>query len=331
MTEHQGAASSGRSSSLKYPDLRMDELLARTAAAHPDQVAIRAGQRTVSYAELDAAVTRCAHRIRELTHGTKTVVAVGSLLDPDYVVAYYAAIRSGNIALPVVPLLPAVALKYQLETAEAGIAFLSQEMADRFGRVAAGLAKPPPVVVFGDGQLLAGPANDEVMPNDLNPYDPDGIAALHFTSGTTGMPKAVRLSQRNVAANAAQIADAMGIEAGSVCVICFPTFHPMHMNATVIAGAVQVLTADPDLTTAVRLANEYQATHMFSLPAWLNKLASYPGSEDLKLTTVRYVGLRWRPPQPGHRQGAERPVRRPGHPGVRAGRDLAAHAPRPPG
>jgi len=58
----------------------------------------------------------------------------------------------------------------------------------------------------------------------------------------------------------------------------------------VIAGAVQVLTADPNLTTGVQLANELQATHMFSLPAWLNKLASYTGPEDLKLDTVRFVG-----------------------------------------
>ena len=279
-----------RSATLDYPALRMDQLLARTAAAHPDRVAIRAGQRTTSYAELDAAVTRCAKRIRSLTHGERTVVAVGSLLDPDYVIAYYAAIRSGNIALPVVPLLPAVALKYQLEMSGAGIAFLSAQMNDRFSRIAAGLATPPQVVVFGDGELLAsGPGDDGELP-DAGAYDPDEPAAMHFTSGTTGMPKAVLLSQRNVTANAAQVADGLQIEAESVCVICFPTYHPMHMNGTVIAGATQVLTTDPDLTTAVRLANQTRATHMFSLPAWLNRLASYSGSDDLRLDTVRFVG-----------------------------------------
>jgi long-chain acyl-CoA synthetase len=269
----------------------MDQLLARSAAARPEQVAIRAGELTVTYAELDRAVTRCAKRIRALTQGEKTVVAVGSLLDPDYVIAYYAAIRSGNVALPVNPLLPAVALKYQLEMSGAALAFLGAEMDERFGRVAAGLAKPPAVVVFGDGQLLAGTDEDDGELTGVGPYDPNELAALHFTSGTTGMPKAVRLSQRNVAANAAQVADALRIDDGSACVICFPTYHPMHMNATVIAGAVQVLTADPDLASAVRLANEYRATHMFSLPAWLNRLASNASpDDDLGLDTVRYVG-----------------------------------------
>ena len=170
------------------------------------------------------------------------MVAVGSLLDPDYVIAYYAAIRSGNIALPVVPLLPAVALKYQLEMSGAGIAFLSAQMNDQFSRIAAGLAEPPQVVVFGGGELLAsGPEGDEGELPDAGAYDPDEPAAMHFTSGTTGMPKAVLLSQRNVTANAAQVADALQIDAGSVCVICFPTYHPMHMNGTVIAGGTQVL------------------------------------------------------------------------------------------
>src|ERR1035441_2835196 len=67
---------------------------------------------------------------------------------PDYVIAYYAAIRSGNIALPVVPLLPAVALKYMLEMSGAGIAFLSAEICDRLSGTSAGLAKQPQVVVF---------------------------------------------------------------------------------------------------------------------------------------------------------------------------------------
>lgn len=290
MNETQQVAVATRSATLDYPELRMDQLLARSAAAHPDQVAIRAGEHTTTYAELDAAVTRCAKRIRELTRGERTVVAVGSLLDPDYVIAYYAAIRSGNIALPVVPLLPAVALKYMLEMSGAGVAFLSAEMRDRFSRIEAGLAKQLQVVVFGGGELLAGAGDSDAEVAGPRPYDPDEPAAMHFTSGTTGMPKAVMLSQRNVTANAAQVADALQIDAGSVCVISFPTYHPMHMNGTVIAAATQVLTADQDLKTAVQLAGQYRATHLFSLPAWLNRLASYAGPDDLRLDTVRFVG-----------------------------------------
>src|ERR1019366_3834716 len=290
MNETQQVAVATRSATLDYPELRMDQLLARSAAAHPDQVAIRAGEHTTTYAELDAAVTRCAKRIRELTRGEQTVVAVGSLLDPDYVIAYYAAIRSGNIALPVVPLLPAVALKYMLEMSGAGIAFLSAEMRDRFSRIEAGLAKQPQVVVFGGGELLAGAGDSDAEVAGPRPYDPDEPAAMHFTSGTTGMPKAVMLSQRNVTANAAQVADALQVDAGSVCFISFQTYHPMHMNGTVIAAATQVLTADQDLTTAVRLAGQDRATPLFSLPAWLNRLASYAGPDDLRLDTVRFVG-----------------------------------------
>ena len=175
-------------------------------------------------------------------------------------------------------------------------------MNQRFGRIAARLATPPQVVVFGDGELLAsGPGEDDEdeLP-DAGGYDPDEPAAMHFTSGTTGMPKAVVLSQRNVTANAAQVADALQIDAESVCVICFPTYHPMHMNGTVIAAATQVLTTDPDLTTGVRLANQTRATHMFSLR---------PGSTG-------WPAIRVRPPS-GWTRAVRRVRRRRAQPGRR--------------
>ncbi|MBV9446024.1 MAG: AMP-binding protein [Streptosporangiaceae bacterium] len=292
MADTQQADVVTRADTIDYPSLRMDQVLARSAVTHPDRVAIRVGERTTTYAELDAAVTRCAERIRQLTGGQRTVVAVGSLLDQDYVIAYYGAIRSGNVVLPVNPLLPPVALKYQMEKSGAGIAFLSEQMNERFSRIAAGVAKPPAVVVFGDGQLLAGADGSEPVAADGTDgaYDPDEPAAMHFTSGTTGMPKAVMLSHRNVVANAAQVADALLISDMSVCVVCFPTYHPMHMNAAVYGAATQVLFAEPDLATAVGLANKHEATHMFSLPAWLNMLASYTGPRDLTLRTVWFVG-----------------------------------------
>lgn len=294
MNQARQVAVADRATTLDYPRLRLDQVLARSAAAHPDRVAIRAGELTVTYAELDAAVTRCARLIRELTGGERTVVAVGSILHPDYVIAYYAAIRSGNVVLPVHPIVPAVTLKYQFEKSGAGLVFLTEQMNAQFSRIAAGMAAQPQIVMFGTGQMLAGEGEGDSNSNsnsdiDARAYDPDEVAAMHFTSGTTGMAKAAMLSQRNIVVNALQIADGMRIDDESLCIVCYPTYHPMHMNSAIVAAATQVLRPDPDMVTAVKLANRELATHLISMPAWLIGLANYTGPDDLTLHTVRYL------------------------------------------
>ena len=295
MAEARQVALAARATTLDYPGLRLDQVLARSAAAHPDRVALRAGKLSVTFAELDAAVTRCARQIRELTGGERSVVAVGSILHPDYVIAYYATIRSGNIVLPVHPIVPAVTLKYQFEKSGARLVFLTEQMNVQFSRVAAGMAAQPRIVVFGGGQMLAGEdagqdaGHRDGFDFDARAYDPDEVAAMHFTSGTTGMAKAAMLSQRNIVVNALQVADAMRIDDESLCIVCYPTYHPMHMNSAVAAAATQVLRPDPDMVTAVKLANQDQATHLISMPAWLIGLANYTGPDDLTLHTVRYL------------------------------------------
>jgi long-chain acyl-CoA synthetase len=288
-----GPAAAGRAAELAYPRLRIDQLLARTAAVHPDRVAIRAGGRALSFAELDAAVSGCAAAIRELTGGERTVVAVSSILAADYAIAYYAAIRSGNIALPVNPLLPEPALLHQLATAGVTVGFLSAPVRERLRRIEAALPRPVRVVPIGAGELpVPDPAlPDLALPDLMAAGDPelDQVAALHFTSGTTGAPKAVMLTHRNITANAVQVARAHLLDADSTSVVCFPTYHPMHLNSAVVAGATQVLNADPDLTAAVSLANRFRATHFYSIPAWLIRLAGRPAWADLRLHSVRFV------------------------------------------
>ncbi|WP_164551805.1 AMP-binding protein [Streptomyces sp. WAC 01529] len=119
--------------------------------------------------------------------------------------------------------------------------------------------------------------------------DPDAVVCVQFTSGTTGRPKAVRLTHRNLTLNATQIAAAHRVDASSVCLNHLPTYHPMHLNSAVAAGATQVLCPAGDPAEAVAAANAHRATHLYSLPVRLIRLAAHPGLGGLTLETVRRI------------------------------------------
>ena len=231
----------------------VDELVRKAAAAFPDRVAIRA-ERTVTFAELDEEITRFAAALSE--HSGE-VVALTSVLSVDFAVAYYGVIRSGNIALPINPMLRDDDVQHILSTSGAKRVF-------RFDEPLPSSTEPPRAV-------------------------PGEVACLQFTSGTTGAAKGVRLTHGNLVTNAEQIARAHELGPDSVTVNHLPTYHLMHLNSAVFAGATQILCADTDLAAPIALANEHRATHYYSLPVKLGRLAADPRLPDLRLDTVRVI------------------------------------------
>jgi long-chain acyl-CoA synthetase len=118
---------------------------------------------------------------------------------------------------------------------------------------------------------------------------PGAVACIQFTSGTTGRPKAVRLSRRGVSVNAGQVAAAHGLDATAVTLNHLPTYHPMHLNSAVHGGATQVLCPEPDPARALALANRHRATHFYSLPVRLARLAVDPRLPRLRLDSAAAI------------------------------------------
>lgn len=287
----------GRADTLDYPAARLDELLASTASAHPDRVALQSSRQRYTYAELDEAVTRCATALRQLADPGE-VVAVASVLEPEYAIVYYGALRAGLPVLPVVPMLREPQLVHVLSRAGARVGLLSTEMIDRVQAVRAGVPRLTSLVaLFGPARVptLLDLLPDAAAPGgtDLPGDSVDGVvcapAALHFTSGTTGLPKCVALTHANVVANALQTAHTHRLGPDSVSLVSFPTYHPMHLNSAVVAGARQVLHSGPDPVEAVHLACEHSATHFYTLPARLIQLTGDPRLTSLRMPTVRFV------------------------------------------
>ncbi|MET9507500.1 class I adenylate-forming enzyme family protein [Streptomyces flavidovirens] len=284
------------------PDVpaRLDGLLTEAAAAAPDRTALVHGEQRISYGELDRKVTAAAEALGTLLPGPGGTVAVASVLHPDFAVAYYATARAGQVTAVVNPLLREEDLLHVLTLSGARLAFVDAGLYDRLAGIRDSLPELGTVVLIGEGtrhglptlgELAAGPARADapaLSPADLSAVREE-VACVQFTSGTTGRPKAVRLTHRNLTVNADQIAGAHRLDGTSVTVNHLPTFHPMHLNSAVRAGAQQVLCAGPAPADAVAAANEHRATHLYSLPVRLARLAADPSLDELGLRTVARI------------------------------------------
>ncbi|MGO1070384.1 amino acid adenylation domain-containing protein, partial [Lysobacter sp. CA199] len=185
---------------IEYPrDACMHELFEAQAARTPDAVALVAGDRSLTYAELNGRANRLAHHLRTLGLGPDERVGICVQRNADMLVALLASLKSGAAYVPLDPSYPPDRLGYMLDDAmpravltdAVGRPVLSQALA---------LAEQAQSLTVLDLQADAGAWEDA---SDENPaaqavgLTSKHLAYLIYTSGSTGRPKGVAIEHRN--------------------------------------------------------------------------------------------------------------------------------------
>ncbi|MGW1379668.1 class I adenylate-forming enzyme family protein [Streptomyces sp. NPDC002446] len=268
-----------------YPELPLDALLRRAAVRDPGGLAIRTEAESVCYAELDGRADALAAYLDHEVGRRGAAIGVANSLDIAFACSYYGTSRSGNTVVLVNPLISKDGLRHVFTAAGIEVAFVPAATAEPLTAIRHELPKLRTIVVT-DAHDSAAPPGTVPLSTALRPYrdrpaglgagraDLEAIACIQFTTGTTGLSKGVRLTHRNLVANAAQIALAHRLGSDSVTLNHLPLYHVMHLNSAVYAGAAQVLCADPDPVRSLALAAEVEATHYYGLPARLHRLAA---------------------------------------------------------
>jgi len=225
----------------------LGEALAATVAAEPEcLVSFPAARRDVPVRELAASAGAAAAALagRGVAPGER--VGVLSRNSPDFLVALFAAVGVGAAACPL-PLptaardLSGYASRLTGIVATAGLRRILVD--DRLGGMAARLAELlAPVELIPVGSLTAagtagpgGPGRRGAAPRPHR-ADPDDLAVVQFTSGSTAAPKGVRLTHRNILAGTAAISAGLGIRPGADHGgLWLPLFHDMGLFGT-LAG-----------------------------------------------------------------------------------------------
>jgi 4-coumarate--CoA ligase len=126
------------------------------------------------------------------------------------------------------------------------------------------------------------------------PVDPaTHVVALPYSSGTTGLPKGVMLTHRNLVANVSQVGDTMGVRPGDSTLAFLPYFHiyglVVQLNLYLARGGVQVTMPRFDIEGALRLVEEHRIRHLYVVPPVILALAKHPAVEGRDLSSLDFV------------------------------------------
>jgi long-chain acyl-CoA synthetase len=285
--------------SLQYPSYPYAEMLAHTAERYPEHVAVIFKDINLTYRELDALVNSFANALLGLGIRKGQSIALFMTNRPEYLVAWFAITRVGAIACPLNPSYKEREIAYQLSNSEAVAVIVQQNLLPLLQAVRAETpAVQQFIVVDAEKQtaqihsfqhLLRNhpstpPAGIEISENDL--------AALPYSSGTTGLPKGVMLSHKNFVVNAVQSVATARLTSDDRLLIFVPLYHIygiMLMGCAALSGARIVLMERFDPETCLRLIQEQGITILYSVPQVLAVLNDWPQLHNYDLHTVRFT------------------------------------------
>ncbi|MEO6191364.1 MAG: amino acid adenylation domain-containing protein, partial [Thermoanaerobaculia bacterium] len=172
-----------------YPWVPVHELFAEHARRRPEALAVAAGDRQLTYGELERRSNRLAHHLRSLGVGPDVVVGICAERTVERVVGIVAVLKAGGAYASFDPAYPAERLALAMEDARVPVLLTESGL---IGRVPSSSA----LVVSLDRDLesLEG---DESRPPAVA-VDPDHLAYVIFTSGSTGRAKGVAVPHRGL-------------------------------------------------------------------------------------------------------------------------------------
>ena len=268
------------------PNLSLN--LTRSAAAHPDQVAIRADEYELTYAGLDDATARVATALREkgLEVGDRVAVMLPNIAA--FAILYFAILRAGGVAVPMNPLLKAREVEFYLTDSGARLIFVASASVDEVTRGAEPTSAEVVVVSSHADELIEGhdPLTEVVDRAD------DDTAVILYTSGTTGRPKGAELTHHNLARNASVTAETL-VQLGPDDVVmgCLPLFHVFGqtcgLNAAIATGATLTLLARFDPKAALEVIQRDRVTVFQGVPTMYGAILHLPEREQYDTSSLR--------------------------------------------
>ncbi|MFF3347379.1 4-coumarate--CoA ligase family protein [Streptomyces sp. NPDC002779] len=251
---------------------------------------------TLTYAQVDHFHRRIAAALAEAGVRKGDVLALHSPNTVAFPTAFYAATRAGASVTTVHPLATPEEFAKQLKDAEARWIVTVSPLLE-VARRAAGLAGGIEEIFVCDSapghrsliDMLSSTAPEPQV--DIDPAE--DVAVLPYSSGTTGVPKGVMLTHRQIATNLAQLEPSVPAKPGDRILAVLPFFHVYGltalMNAPLRKGATVVVLPRFELETFLAAIQDHRITDLFVAPPIVLALAKHPLVAQYDLSSLRHI------------------------------------------
>jgi fatty-acyl-CoA synthase len=283
------------------------DFVAHFARTTPNKLAVHdfTSGRRLSYAEFDDAIDRAAHVLRsKLADPQGARVAVLSRNSAEMVILHFACIRSGAIFVPLNWRLAAAEIAFMLGDSEPGLLVLEPMFEDRVeNRSAPRLMLDDSATGFS-AALKAAPR--PTAPGTGTAVDADTPITILYSSGTTGKPKGVIVTQLNAFAGALNLALGTNCSATSVFLCDMPMFHTAGLFAAtrvplLVGGTLHVSQKFDAPVTYERLADRaLGVTHYFCVTQMAMMMRQLPGFDGRRLSHLAALITGGAPNPPAH-------------------------------
>jgi long-chain acyl-CoA synthetase len=310
------------------PNVSIPELFDQVANKYGNKTALIFYGKKISYAKLKELVDRFATALADLGVVKGDTVALFLLNCPQYVIAYFATLKVGAKVTPISPVYTSKEVKHQLEDSDAKTIVCQDIMYDNvqktgltlknviltniaeylptlkkmlgksaLGKVYAEMHVPTPKFIEEAGLIQFEDLIKKYPPRPPQiTIDPKkDIAALPYTGGTTGLPKAAILTHYNIVSLQAQMITFWPIfEEGKEVIIAFlPFFHIYGQVVVMLSGLVQgstlILFTTPDTDDILSAIVRYKASGFYGVPTLFEYLKEYEKTDRVNWKRLKLI------------------------------------------
>ena len=312
---------------IEIPDKSLPQVFDEVADKYSGKDAIIFYGNKISYGKLKEEVDRFASALHELGIGKGDKLAIYLLNSPQFIIAYFGALKAGATLTPISPVYTSIEVKHQLQDSEAESIVCQDFLYDNVERAGVKLKN---VIITDIGEYLptskklAGKSvlgrygkTEAISPKAieslgfhqfqklLKKYPPnppkieidakEDIAVLPYTGGTTGLPKGAVLTHRNLLACQMQcLAFMPTLEQGKEVIPALLPFYHIYGQVVVMLngltmGATLILFTTPDLDEVLDSMDRYKATTFFSVPTAYQFLKDYDKTSRFNWKSLKII------------------------------------------
>jgi acyl-CoA synthetase (AMP-forming)/AMP-acid ligase II len=285
---------------VEIPDVTITAHVLRKVGDMPDRVAIRdaAGTSSYTFAELSTAIHSLAGGLAARGVAPGTVVGLMAPNVPEYAVIFHGVAVAGAAVTTINPTYGAEEVRHQLQDAGASMLFVVPMFLEVARAAIEGTDVTEIIVMdsFGDAAVEGATSLADVFGDPIEQVSvdvADHTVVLPYSSGTTGMPKGVMLTHRNLVANIEQVKHAILYKDDEVALAALPFFHiygmQVLMNGLIANGVTTISMPRFDMVEALQAVQDLKITRFFAVPPIILGLAKHPIVDQYDMSSVRQI------------------------------------------